>query len=267
MTVDYSTITELPGSQVLPVQVDRAYSRYAFAASFCVGKDVLEVACGGGQGLSLLGENANSVVGGDCDANNLRYAEDTYKKNKNVKVVYLDAQNMPFEDNSFDVIVIYEAIYYLSDLEKFLSDCRRILKPGGTLIICTANNCWPDFNPSPFSHKYHSVLELNQLLSKHGFSSEFFGAFPDQPNSFLSKIKSQVKRVAVKLHLMPRTMKGKVMLKRLFYGSLVRLPKELLTLRGQSPVVPVPIPHDRNDTIHTAIFAVGTVSAVSQKSH
>jgi 2-polyprenyl-3-methyl-5-hydroxy-6-metoxy-1,4-benzoquinol methylase len=65
LATDYCTVTELPGSNATKEQLARLYHRYHFAAGFCEGKDVLEVACGAGQGLGYLARKAKSVVGGD----------------------------------------------------------------------------------------------------------------------------------------------------------------------------------------------------------
>lgn len=56
--VDYSTVTEIPGNKISKEQLTRLYHRYHFASLFCKGKDVLEVACGGGMGLGYLAKFA-----------------------------------------------------------------------------------------------------------------------------------------------------------------------------------------------------------------
>ena len=63
-----------------------------------------------------------------------------------------DACKMPFTDNSKDVIIIFEAIYYLPDIDKFIDECTRVLRPDGEILIATANKDLPEFNPSPYSH-------------------------------------------------------------------------------------------------------------------
>ena len=75
-----------------------------------------------------------------------------------------------------------------------------------TIIICTVNKDWEGFNPSPHSFKYFSVPELFSLKGK---------------------VISQIKQLAVKFHLIPKTMKGKEKLKRLFFGKLHPLPPEI----------------------------------------
>lgn len=255
MQPDYSTITELPGAKVTKLQLEREVHRYAFGASYCEDKDVLEVACGGGQGLGLLARTARRVVGGDCDKANLTHAHETYRGREDVKVVELDAHELPFGNNEFDVVLLYEAIYYLKHPEKFLDECRRVLRDGGTIVVCTANKNWPDFNPSPFSHSYFSVPEMRDLFARKGFSVEFFGAFPDHRDSFGAKLRSFIKRMVVKFNLMPKSMKGKVLFKRIFYGNMVVLPRELVP-GSCAYEPPLSLPDDRENTLYTAIFAV-----------
>jgi len=255
MSLDYSTITELPGTQITELQLERAYNRYMFGAGYCKGRDVLEVACGGGQGLGLLSEEARQVVGGDCEKKNLEYAYSTYSDDEKVEITELDAHKLHFNDSSFDVVILYEAIYYLKNPQAFIDETKRVLREDGVLIICSANKNWPDFNPSPFSHTYYSVPEMKSFLMESGFSVEFFGGFPDHCDSVFSRLRSLIKRFVVKLNLMPNTMRGKELLKRVFYGTMIELPRDLRANPTQY-FPPKQISGDCVDTVHTAIFAV-----------
>mgnify|MGYP000417441517 CR=1 FL=1 len=87
---DYNTITELPGTQVTELQIRRSYQRYTFASNLIKGGYVLEVGCGGGQGLSLLNKNAEKVIGCDIDKNNLKIAQ---KKLKELRVELRNGSN------------------------------------------------------------------------------------------------------------------------------------------------------------------------------
>ena len=51
---DYISVTEIAGDDVTQEQVDRLCNRYYWAASYCQDKDVVEAACGSGQGLGYL---------------------------------------------------------------------------------------------------------------------------------------------------------------------------------------------------------------------
>jgi|APSaa5957512535_1039671.scaffolds.fasta_scaffold94513_2 ubiquinone/menaquinone biosynthesis C-methylase UbiE len=255
MVNDYSSITELPNTMVTNIQLKRAHQRYVFASKHCDGKVVLEIGCGGGQGLEILSAKAKKVIGCDIDDSNIELCRATYKDRPAIEILKMNANNLEFQDRSVDVIVLFETIYYLKEVTKFFLEANRILSKDGRLIICTTNKDWPNFNPSPFSTQYFSVMELCQLSLANGFNIDMYASFPDIQINLLSKLISFIKRVAVKHHFMPKTMKGKVLLKKIFQGKMVTYPKILNKdlFDYESPII---IPTDKNDTIHTAIFAV-----------
>ncbi len=253
---DYTTVTETPDNRASQEQVARLYTRYRFASEYCKGKDVLEVACGTGIGLGYLAKSAKRVVGGDIDKNNLKYALKTYSGRNDIEILSLDACNLPFDANSFDIVVFFEAIYYLTWPGKFLAEARRVLKDNGTLIICTANKDWPGFNSSPYSYRYFSANELYSLLKGNGFEVELFADCPSLSDGFKDNLVSAIKKTAVKFHLIPKTMKGKEKFKRLFFGKLVPLPPEITDDMGIKYSPPVSIPHDSPITQYKVLFAL-----------
>jgi len=256
MTVDYSTVTEVPGDKATQEQLERMFHRYRFAADFCEDKDVLEVACGAGQALGYLARKARRVVGGDCTERLLVSAKEYYKNR--VELYLLDAHHLPFRDNSFDAVILYEAIYYLTHPEQFLLEARRVLRKGGVLLIATVNKDWSEFNPSPFSTCYFSVPDLNRALHESGFKTEFYGAFSVVPNTLKERIISKVRKNAVKLHLVPKTMKGKELLKKVFYGKLVPLKAEIE--EGMCEYVPPePVSVDTINSEYKVIYSVARV--------
>ena len=62
-----------------------------------------------------------------------------------IRLRQFDAQDMPFEDKSKDVIIMFEAIYYIPDAERFVRECERVLPSGGKVLIATANKDLYDF--------------------------------------------------------------------------------------------------------------------------
>ena len=225
MNPDYTQVTEMPGSKVSEENLRMLYTRYKWASEFAIGKKVLEVGCGPGIGLGYLAKKAKRVIGSDYDANIVKIAQNYYTDR--VDILQSDAQYLPFKDNTFDVVILFEAIYYLPYPEKFLDECKRILKKEGLVLICTANKNWEGFNSSPFSVKYFSVPELLNLFKTNNFEVELLGNFPADSVSFMDKCKLIARKAAVSLHIIPKTMKGKEKLKRIFYGKLVDLPKEI----------------------------------------
>lgn len=235
---DYSEVTEVPGLRTTREAVSMLYTRYAVAAQFCEGKRVLKVGCGAGLGLGHLAQRARSVVGGDYTESVLRYAQRSYPGQ--VPLVQLDAKRLPFANASFDVVILFEAIYYLDQPQFFLQECRRVLGDAGFLLLSSVNKEWSGFNPSPLSRRYFSASELRKLLAENGFEVEIFGGFRASPDTASRKAIEVVRRLAIRLHLIPRTMRGKEFLKRLFYGRLVTVPTKVqVGMARLEPLVPL----------------------------
>lgn len=258
MTQDFLELTEIAGDDVTAEQVERLARRYYWAGNYCDGKDVLEVACGTGQGVGYLATHARSVSAGDYSAPMLEIARRHYGARFDFR--QFDAQQMPFEARSLDVIVIFEALYYIPSLDKFFSECRRVLRPGGTLLIVSANKDLFDFNPSPHSHRYLGVVELEQELAKYGFTTAFFGDTPLEEVSSRQKFLRPIKALASKLGLIPKSMRGKKLLKRLVFGGLVKMPAEI-TGDTAPQVAPKALASGRPDVSHKVIFCAATLSA------
>ena len=253
---DFTTVTEMPGSWASREQLSMLYTRYHFAASFCEEKDVLEAACGVGPGLGYLARRAKKVVGIDIEEQNLRVAEAHYRGRKNIELHPMDAHTLEFEDGSFDVMLLFEALYYLNQPERFLSECRRVLRDQGTILLNTVNPEWLDFNPSPFSTRYFGARELRDLLENSGFKTDLYGAFPAAGSSLKFKMTSFLKRTARNLGLIPRTMKGKELLKRIFFGKLAPFPLEVYETMAPY-AVPGSLPVNAPVPQYKVLYAVG----------
>ena len=254
-TLDYTTVTEVPGNLVTAEAIDQLWTRYRFAASLCEGKDVLEMACGAGPGLTYLASKARSVVGGDYTHHLLRVARD--QTAARVPLARVDAQAIPFASGAFDVVLLFEAVYYIPNPRRFVAEARRVLRPSGRLVIVTDNPKFPGFNPSPFSHRYFDSEELRDLLSSEGFDVAIRGAFPAPPPSARDVVVSMTKRAAVRLHLVPRTMRGKERLKRMFYGRLTPFPGTLHDGVGRYQS-PLPVPQGEPSRTYRLLFAIGS---------
>jgi ubiquinone/menaquinone biosynthesis C-methylase UbiE len=252
---NFETVTERPGSKASKEQLSMLYTRYAYAASMCSGKDVLEVACGSGPGLGYLARTARIVVGGDLTWNLLHVAHSHY--GPRIPLLQLDAEALPFPEACFDVILMYEAIYYLPNPEKFLKECRRILRPGGKVILCSVNKEWTDFNPSPFFTRYFSAKELKNLFTDAQYIVDVKAGFHVAEPTLNVRFLSLIKRMAVRFQLIPKTMKGKEIVKRLVFGPLVSLPLEVY--EGMAVSCPlVTVPDSTPLAEFKVLFATGT---------
>jgi 2-polyprenyl-3-methyl-5-hydroxy-6-metoxy-1,4-benzoquinol methylase len=257
--MDYSTVTETPDTTASGEQLRRLYTRYRFASTLCSGRDILEVACGAGVGLGYLAGYARMVEAGDIDDTNLGFARRAYSGRANIRICKLDAHHLPYSNESFDVVILYEAIYYLRHPEAFLTEARRVLRAGGTLIIGSVNKRWSDFHSSPYSHRYFSAAELAELMTGAGFAATaLFGDSRVQGRTIKTTMVSILKRTAAALHLIPGTMKGKQFLKRIVFGELHAIPPEITDgLVDYTP--PVPLAADDIDGCYKAFFVTGRV--------
>ncbi len=253
-TQSFGTVTELPGAPVHAEALQMLDTRYGWAGDMAAGKDVLEVACGSGIGLGHLASRAKRVVGGDFDPHLAEIARKQY--DGRIDVQEMDAQSLPFEDGSFDVVMLFEAIYYLQRPELFVQEAHRVLRPGGSVLICSANCERPDFNVSPFSHRYFSAKDLHQLLASHDFQATVYAGFPLEAESWKSHVRQAVRTVAVKLRLIPKTMKWKARLKRLFFGKLQSLPAKLgQELQRREPLEEINV--NQASPQYKVLYAVG----------
>lgn len=227
MTSKYYEITEQPGQKATKEQLERLYQRYHFASLFISGGSVLEVACGSGLGLGYLANYAERVVGGDIDKRNIEMAKRHYQNRENIAVLEMDAHHLPPGDECCDTIVLFEAVYYLNDPGRFVSEANRLLKPGGNLIVSTVNKEWKGFHPSKYAVRYFSVEELKRLLMPISSEIRLFGGFEDADTGMRGRALTLLKNTASHLHLIPGSLKARAYLKRVFVGSLEPLPTEV----------------------------------------
>jgi ubiquinone/menaquinone biosynthesis C-methylase UbiE len=257
MSADYVSVTEIAGDEVTPEQIDRLCNRYYWAGQFCANKDVVEAACGSGQGLGYLLSVGRSLEAGDYDESILSIAKKHY--GNRIALRQFDAMEMPYKNNSKDVIILFEAIYYLRDVEKFIRECTRILRPDGKVLISTANKDLYDFNPSPYSFNYFGVVELDEQFKKYGFKTVFFGSTPIKKISIFQRVLRPIKKIAVSLNLIPKTMAAKKILKRVVFGRLVKMPAEINAKTSQY-TQPIKIQSDKLDVDHKVIYCLATLN-------
>ncbi len=229
-------MTETPGTLVTRDAASMALSRYELVRRLAAGRRVLEVACGSGQGLGYVGRTAGWIVGGDLTPGLLARAQGHYRGA--VPLVRFDAHELPFAAGSFDVVQIHEAIYYMAQPRRVFEECRRVLRSEGALVLSSINPAWPDFNPSPFATGYLDTAALKAALELTFRSVDILFGFPVAQPTAASLAVSTLKRLAVRLNLIPATMRGKIFLKRAFLGPLRPVPTELLP-----DSVPIDTPH------------------------
>ncbi len=141
---------------------------------------ILDIACGNGFGTYKLYEQTrNIVIGGDVSDEALQYCKMKYQKYLKKDIFdfrKLDATALDFKDNAFDAVVSFETIEHIADYNKVIAEFKRVLKPGGILLLSTPNIAAssPDgIILNPYHLKEFTYEELNSLLSS--FSTHTIG--------------------------------------------------------------------------------------------
>lgn len=156
-------------------------NRYAMAKSFCQNKRVLDAACGAGYGSFLLKKwGAETVVGLDIDEQTIEKANKVFGSS-GIDFQCHTVEKLPFPDFSFDLIVSFETIEHLDHPEEFLKEIRRVLKPGGVIIISCPNDPYyyrEDEVSNPFHKRKYTWFDFKELVEEYlGNNVDYFLAF------------------------------------------------------------------------------------------
>lgn len=148
------------------------------------GKRNLDIGCYDGTISQLIKEKNNVVIGLDMSMNALNMA-----KRKGIECVSSNAENLPFKDASFDVVVACEIIEHIFDTGRFLDEINRILKSNCELILTTPNlalldnrlrlllglqphYCEIELEGNAGHIRCFTKKSLKKLIEKHGFVVE-----------------------------------------------------------------------------------------------
>ena len=147
---------------------------------------LLDVGCGIGTFLHLARERGWESYGVDPSKSGSDFAQEVHK----LDVQCGDLFDADFPSAHFDAITLYHVLEHISELNPFLSELRRILKPAGsekkasTLVIEVPNGeglqsrlqkaDWPYVHPHDHLY-YFSAHSLPKLLRKHGFRNITLG--------------------------------------------------------------------------------------------
>jgi SAM-dependent methyltransferase len=251
---DYSAVTEQWDAPVSPTQLAMAACRYAWAARVAAGGSFLEVGCGAGIGLDVVARTARRVTGGDVTFTMLAAAK---RRRPDRGLVGLDAMRLPFADASFDVVAAFETIYYFADQAAFVAEAKRVLTPGGRLLISAVNPQAPGFHASPMSTHYPTAAALRSLLEPACAAVTVCGGFPAEAGGALERAVIRMTNVAMALHLVPRTLEGRARIKRALYGKLPSM--ESLPDAKVTYPEPVELGPSADDTTYRVLYASGTM--------
>lgn len=143
---------------------------------------VLDIGCGGGYGTHLLSKHAKNIVGLDIDKDTISKISNRYSS-ENCFFKLFDGTTIPYNDETFEVIVSFHVIEHIYDDLNFISEIHRVLKKDGIFIISTPNKTLRVKNNGKLFNEFHIreyyPIEFRKLLENKFSNIEQSGVFGD----------------------------------------------------------------------------------------
>lgn len=162
-------------------------------------KMILDVATGTGDfAIQALKLNPERVIGVDISEGMLDVGRKKLKERGYENIIELklgDSENLPFEENKFDAVIVAFGVRNFENLEKGLAEILRVLRPNGRAVVLEFSK--PTSFPMKqfYSFYFNSILPrigktVSQDSSAYTYLPESVQAFPDGQNfvSILSKL-------------------------------------------------------------------------------
>ena len=143
------------------------------------GDRILEIGCGIGTVVHELGKQGYDVIGTDISPVAIEYG---LKKYAPIRLEAQPAEELPYEDEAFDVVLSFDLFEHIARIDLHVSQVHRVLKAGGYYLFQTPNKCsnvifetlahkslkWRRAHPS-----LHTAGQLRRRLARHGFETRF----------------------------------------------------------------------------------------------
>jgi len=130
---------------------------------------ILDVGCGTGANLNML-SNYGDVEGVDVSVQALSYCRERGLKN----VKHGTAEELPFEDATFDLVTALDVVEHLDDDLEGLREIRRVLKPGGfaLLTVPAFMFLWGVQDDVSNHRRRYTMAQLRSVVTEAGFTIE-----------------------------------------------------------------------------------------------
>ena len=136
-----------------------------------IGAKVLDIGCNDGVFMEMLKDRRQ------CDVTGVEISDSMIEvcKKKGLNVLKTEGDILPFKDKSFDVITIMEVIIHVFDVDKFLSEIQRVLKPNGVVMGSSPHKNLESYiwDEQRLHRRYYDEIELVDELGKY-FKKSYF---------------------------------------------------------------------------------------------
>jgi len=112
-----------------------------------LGRSALDVGCGEGRFCRTLSDRGINTVGLDPAPTLI---EEARRRHPGGDYRIGSAEELPFQDESFDLVISYLSLIDIPDVKAALQEMTRVLRPGGHLLIANLTSMWSASNPEPW---------------------------------------------------------------------------------------------------------------------
>ena len=143
------------------------------------GKRVLDVGCGAGTDLVRFARGGAAVTGVDVSASAIALARENFaQQGLHADLREANGEHLPFDNDTFDLVYAHGVIQYTPDAAAVVSECGRVLKPGGQAIFQVYNriswlNALSHLMKVPLEHEDAPVLRKYSAAEFRGLLHDF----------------------------------------------------------------------------------------------
>ena len=138
---------------------------------------ILDVGCGGGINIKRMAQDAKKVYGIDYSIESVNLSKEVNEKlidEGKVEIMKGNVKDLPFEDNTFDIVTAFETVYFWPDIEKCFGEVKRVLKPGGMFLIGMETNGSDNWVMKFWKHfidmEMYNDGEIKNFLKKNSYN-------------------------------------------------------------------------------------------------
>jgi len=173
------------GGKIMVKGMNKGHEKLAsWARSFLnikEGDRIIDLGCGGGRNVQYFSTKAKYVYGLDYSKMSVKVSRELNEKEIKAgrcEIFEGDVSEIPFEDESLDIVTAFETIYFWKDIEKAFKEIHRVLGVGGTFLICNEGSARENSNIKKWADmldfNVYTGDELIEILEKIGFAAEYY---------------------------------------------------------------------------------------------